>query len=213
MMKEYEIIPWLNKNKVLVCFFQQGCSMCLEVEPLAELLEGRGPEIVKISCDDSDNLLYEFGGEGTPYWCYFEKGKMVKSIVPTDGRAELFSFIIDDCKIALPREEFDKAMNAGAEKREFQEMAIAEIMFRSKNSDEDSLTAAARLKIMRPCITAENDKELRKCVRDSIEHFAERLKIAMQQEGGDTKARRNMLDKLPEMEKTIIFEIKEIRAH
>ena len=83
----------LNKNRVLVCFFQQGCSMCLEVEPLAELLEGRGTEIVKISCDDSYDLLYEFGGEGTPYWCYFEKGKMINSIVPTDGRDTMIQSI------------------------------------------------------------------------------------------------------------------------
>ncbi len=29
----------LNKTKALICFYQEGCSMCLEVEPLTGILE------------------------------------------------------------------------------------------------------------------------------------------------------------------------------
>ncbi len=203
----------LTKERALLCFFRKGCSMCLEAEPLSELLESRGLEVVRISCDESDDLLHEFGGDGTPHWCLVSKGEVEKSLCPTEDREALQAFVTEDCGISLTPDEFDKAMKAGEEKREYQEMVVAEILFRSKQSSEDSLTYAARLKIIRPCIMSENDDELRKCIRDNIDHFIERLQAAMEQEGGDTQARRNMLQKLPEMEEELISEIKEIKAH
>ncbi|WP_408072551.1 thioredoxin family protein [Butyrivibrio sp. JL13D10] len=201
----------LNKTRALVCFYQKGCSMCLEVEPLTDLLEKGNIEIIKISCDEYDELLYEFGGDGTPYWVLILNGEIAKGICPTEKSDDLFSFITDDCGISLSGDEFNKAMLEGKGKREYQEMVVAEILFRSKESNEDSLTYAARLKIVRPCISSETDEELRKCIRENIGHFIKRLRESMEKEGGDTEARRIMLKKLPEMEEDIYNEVKEIK--
>lgn len=201
----------LNKTKALMCFYQEGCSMCLEVEPLTGILEKKNIEIIRFSCDESHDLLYEFGGDGTPYWVLILNGDIAKGICPTENRDDLFSFLTDDCGICLSGDEFNNAMLEGKEKREYQEMVVAEILFRSKESDEDSLTYAARLKIVRPCIVSETDEELKKCISDNTEHFTKRLKASMEKEGGDTEARRRMLEKLPGMEKEIFNEIKEIK--
>lgn len=204
MLKREKI---LGKDRALICFFQNGCSRCLEVELLTELLAKTDMEVVKVDCDESDELLFDFGGDGTPYWCLIQNGEMVKGICPTDSREALYSFITEDGKICLSREEFDSAMDAGKEKRELHEMAVAEILFRSKDSDEDSLLYAAKLKIIRPCIMAESDEALRSCIREKTRHFMERLNVSMENEGGDTPVRRSVLKKLPGLEEKIFQEI------
>ena len=65
----------LCKDRALICFFQDGCSMCLEAEPLTDLLEEKDIEVIKVSCDQTDELLYDLGGDGTPYWCLVQNGK------------------------------------------------------------------------------------------------------------------------------------------
>lgn len=195
----------------LVCLFLPGCVPCAGVLPLAELLASHSVEVEFIDCYEDYGALERFGGQGTPYWCLAAGDEVIASLYPADNPdpSALYDFVtrID---ADLTRESFDDALSEGRRKAEFLEACQAELALRSPESDATELMGAARLKIAKPCLSLADGEDVRACIERSAERLEGRLQERIAMPGGDTPARREVIERLPALIDELSLEVADI---
>lgn len=193
----------------LTCLHLPGCVSCAGVRPVAELLASHGIEVESIDCYEDYAALERFGGEGTPFWCLVEGDGVVRSIYPADDPDSLYDFV-SEVDATISREDFDGALAEGARQAEFLEACQAELALRSPETDATELMGVARLKIARPCLSMTDAKDVRSCVEHSAARLEGRLRERIAMPGGDTTARREIIERLPALIDELSLEIAEI---
>lgn len=193
----------------LACLHLPGCLPCACVYPVAELLASRSLSVEFIDCFEDSDALGRFGGEATPYWCLLKDDEVVDSLYPADDEEELYDFVVG-IDPGLSRESFDAALSEGKRKADFIEACQAELAMRSPETDAVELMGAARLKIAKPCLSVADGADIRSCVERSAAKLQSKLQERIALPGGDTPARRELIEHLPALIDELSLEIADI---
>ena len=140
-----------EQRRILVCFWKKGCPGCMAASKVIDLLHGPDCAVLGFDCTGGMKEAKALGVDNTPYWVLFERGEKSAEIRPTSDGEALHRFLTEKAGFALPEPILMAALEDGREYARNVQAAIAEILFRRADSDEDTLISAARLMILKAC--------------------------------------------------------------
>ncbi len=177
-----------EQRRILVCFWKKGCPGCMAASKVIDLLHGPDCAVLGFDCTGGMKEAKALGVDNTPYWVLFERGEKSAEIRPTSDGEALHRFLTEKAGFALPEPILMAALEDGREYARNVQAAIAEILFRRADSDEDTLISAARLMILKACA---GEDDIPACVDRQIAYCARRLtENGAGQEGYGAQKRR-----------------------
>lgn len=183
-----------EQRRILVCFWKKGCPGCMAASKVIDLLRSPDCAVLGFDCTGGMKEAKALGVDNTPYWVLFERGEKSAEIRPTSDGEALHRFLTEKAGFALPEPILMAALEDGREYARNVQVAIAEILFRRADSDEDTLISAARLMILKACA---GEDDIPACVDRQIAHCARRLTESAAAPEGLREERRLAAERLP----------------
>ncbi len=193
----------LTDEKTLVVYRKNGCPGCMYVSKLLDFIDTPNVRIIACECDNTKEKYPEFGIKGTPLWAVYEHGKKLSEMNPTSDRDELFRFLYETAGIDILRPFFEMQLDFGREYADKMQDMYAELIVRKQKDDVNTIISAARLKAMKACMS-KSLSEREECIDQVLERVQKVLTERMSEPDGDTEARRNAIEELPQLKAELL---------
>ena len=173
-----------------------------------DLLRSPDCAVLGFDCTGGVEEAETLGAEGTPYRVLFEHGEKSAEIRPTLDEDALYRFLTEKAGFVLPEPIQMTALEDGREYARSVQSAIAEILFRRAESDEDTPISAARLMILKACA---GDENIPACVDRQIARYVRRLMEDKTALGSLQEERRRAADRLPGEQEKLTEDLEALR--